>query len=48
MKKLLLLLSILFTTSLFAQKKNPDYWQTLDPTKDKVFGVGAEQAIRKI
>lgn len=48
MKNLLLLVSIFFTVSIFAQKKNPDNWQTLDPKKDKVYGVGSEEAYKTL
>ena len=48
MKHLFLFISILFTTSVFAQKKNPDNWPTLDPKKDKVYGVGSEEAYKTL
>jgi cell wall-associated protease len=46
MKKILILLSICFATTLFAQKEAPHNWQTLDPKVDKIYGVGAEQAYK--
>ena len=48
MKNLLLLLSFFFAISVLAQKKNPDNWQTLDPKKDKVYGVGSEEAYKTL
>lgn len=48
MKNLLLILSFFFAISVLAQKKNPDNWQTLDPKKDKVYGVGSEEAYKTI
>lgn len=46
MKKTLIALSIFISISIFAQKKGPDNWQTLDPKKDKVFGTGVEEAYK--
>ena len=48
MKNLLILISILFATSVFAQKKTPANWPTMDPNKDKVYGVGSEEAYKKL
>lgn len=48
MKHLLLIASFLFTTAIYAQKKNPDNWPTLDPKKDKAYGVGSEQAYKTL
>jgi len=48
MKNLLLLICFLITASVFAQKKNPENWQTLDPKKDKVYGVGSEEAYKTL
>ena len=48
MKNLLLIFSLLATTSVFAQKKNPANWPTMDPKKDKVYGVGSEEAYKTL
>ncbi|MGZ4047801.1 MAG: S8 family peptidase [Bacteroidia bacterium] len=48
MKKQLIFACLFFTTTLFAQKKKPDNWQTLDPIADNVYGVGAEQAYKTL
>lgn len=48
MKQLIILVSVFFTTSVFAQKKNPENWQTLDPKKDNSFGVGSEEAYKTL
>jgi subtilisin family serine protease len=48
MKKQLLLASVVISTAVWAQKKAPDNWQTLDPKKDKVYGVGAEEAYKTL
>ena len=48
MKQLVLLVNIFLTTSVFAQKKIPDNWQTLDPKKDNVYGVGSEEAYKTL
>ena len=44
MKRNLILACLFFVTTLFAQKKAPDNWQTLDSKTDNVYGVGAEDA----
>ena len=48
MKKHLFFATLLFSTISFAQKKIPDNWQTLDPKKDKVYGVGSEEAYKTL
>ena len=48
MKKHLILASLFFATSLFAQKKQPANWQTLDPNADNVYGVGSEEAYKTL
>jgi subtilisin family serine protease len=48
MKRHLIFASLFFATSLFAQKKQPDNWQTLDPMADHVYGVGSEQAYKTL
>jgi subtilisin family serine protease len=48
MKQLFIFASIFYTSITFAQKKNPDFWQTLDPKKDKVYGVGSEEAYKTL
>ena len=48
MKKQLIFASLFFATSLFAQKKKPDNWQTLDPKVDHVYGVGSEEAYKTL
>ncbi len=48
MKKNLLLVALFIASVSFAQKKLPDNWQTLDPTVDKVYGVGSEEALKKL
>lgn len=48
MKNHIIFASLLFTTTLFAQKKQPDNWQTLDPKIDKVQGVGSEEAYKTL
>lgn len=47
MKKQFILAGLFLTSSLFAQKI-PDNWQTLDPVKDKVYGVGSEEAYKTL
>jgi len=32
----------------FAQEKAPENWPTLDPLKDKVYGVGSEEAYKTL
>lgn len=48
MKKQIIVASLFFTTSLFAQKKNPDNWPTMDPKTDNVYGVGSELAYKTL
>lgn len=48
MKKQFILGLLVITSISFAQKKKPDNWQTLDPTTDKVYGVGAEEAYKTL
>ncbi len=48
MKQLLFSVSIFIASAAFAQKKNPDNWQTLDPKKDKAYGVGSEEAYKTL
>ncbi len=48
MKKQLIFVSLFFATTLFAQKKKPDNWQTLDPKVDHVYGVGSEEAYKTL
>src|ERR1035437_878392 len=47
MKKYFIAASLFAVSSVFAQKKKtPDNWQTLDPTADKVYGTGSEEAYK--
>ena len=47
MIKYTFLLSALFTFSfLFGQGKAPANWYLKDPVKDKIYGVGAEEAYK--
>ena len=46
MRKLLILFSICFSATLFAQKGAPHNWQTMDPKFDKIYGIGSEQAYK--
>lgn len=48
MKRNLIIACLFLTTTLFAQKKTPDNWQTLDPKADKVYGVGSEEAYKTL
>jgi len=48
MKRNLIITCLFFTTTLFAQKKAPDNWQTLDSKTDNVYGVGAEDAYKTL
>ena len=48
MKNYLIIAFLLLTTTLFAQKKAPDFWQTLDPKTDNVYGVGSEEAYKTL
>lgn len=48
MKQLFLFTTIFFSTLSFAQKKIPDNWPTLDPKKDKAYGVGSEEAYKNL
>ena len=48
MKKHLILVSLFCTTTLFAQKKLPENWQTLDPKINSVYGVGSEEAYKTL
>jgi subtilisin family serine protease len=49
MKKQIITASLFFIVmSLAAQKKAPDNWQTLDPTANKVYGVGSEEAYKTL
>jgi cell wall-associated protease len=46
MKKHILPFLLIGSVTLFAQSKQPDNWQTLSPTADKVYGVASEQAYK--
>ena len=48
MKQLFIFAGIFFSSITFAQKKNPNFWQTLDPKKDKIYGVGSEEAYKTL
>ena len=48
MKQLFIFAGIFFSSITFAQKKKPDFWQTLDPKKDNVYGVGSEEAYKTL
>ncbi|MCW3083541.1 MAG: hypothetical protein JWP12_907 [Bacteroidetes bacterium] len=48
MKKISILIGLFISTITIAQKKAPDNWQTLDPTADKVYGTGAEEAYKTL
>ncbi|MEI6489750.1 MAG: S8 family serine peptidase [Bacteroidota bacterium] len=46
MRKHLLFVFICVSSVSFAQKKKPDNWQTLNPSTEKVYGVGSEEAYK--
>ena len=48
MIKQCIVVSLFFTTSIFAQKKAPDNWQLLNPATDNVYGAGVENAYEKL
>src|ERR1043165_8764738 len=48
MKKQLLVSALFVTSMAYGQKKSPQNWQTLDPTTDKVYGVGSEEAYKTL
>lgn len=47
-KKHLLIIALLISTSVFAQKKSPENWQTLDPLTNKIYGTGVEEAYKSL
>ena len=48
MKKLTLIILLIISLSVYAQKKPPKNWQLLDPTINKIYGVGADQAFNAL
>jgi subtilisin family serine protease len=48
MKRILITILVASQTIAFAQKKQPDNWQTLSPTTDKIYGVAAEDAFKTL
>ncbi len=49
MKKYFIAASLFVATTAFAQKKKiPDNWQTLNPSTDKVYGTGSEEAYKTL
>lgn len=48
MKHLFLFAGLVFSLHISAQKKEPENWQLLDPTVDKVYGDGTEQAYKTL
>ena len=48
MKKHSFIIALFISALTFAQKKNPDNWQTLDPNANNIYGVGAEEAYKTL
>jgi len=46
MKKILIITALFISASIFAQKKNPANWHTKDPKADKIYGAGADEALK--
>ena len=48
MKKALITILTISQSIVFAQKKQPDFWFTLSPQADKVYGVASEEAYKTL
>ncbi len=48
MKNNLLLIALFVVSVSFGQKKKVENWQTMDPTADNIYGVGAEEALKAL